>query len=149
MVIAFLAVNYLGMTGSWRMRPGLRSGGETKNHAWYLCSSAGYSDRYYHQAQAVRQIITGELQAAFEQVDLLLTPTTPHPAFKLGAKKDPLSMYLEDIFLAGVSLSGLPAISVPAGKVNGLPIGCQFIAPFWQEGKLIQIASQLEDNNLI
>lgn len=107
--------------------------------------SAGYSDKYYHQAQAVRQIITQELHAAFSQVDLLLTPTTPHPAFKIGAKsQDPLSMYLEDIFLAAVSLSGLPAISVPAGKVDGLPIGCQFIAPFLGEGKLIQVGHNLE-----
>ncbi|HNX11200.1 MAG TPA: Asp-tRNA(Asn)/Glu-tRNA(Gln) amidotransferase subunit GatA [bacterium] len=107
--------------------------------------SAGYSDKYYHQAQAARQLIIQEFQSAFTEVDILLTPTTPHPAFKLGANsKDPLSMYLEDIFAAAVSLAGLPAISVPAGKIAGLPIGCQLIAPLLGEGKLIQAGSGLE-----
>jgi len=81
--------------------------------------SAGYYDAYYKKAQAVRTLIINDFNQAFKEVDVLLTPTSPHPAFKIGEQADnPLAMYLEDIFVTGASLAGLPAISVPVGKVK-------------------------------
>lgn len=111
--------------------------------------SAGYYDAYYKKAQAVRTLIDEDFQAVFKHVDLLLTPTSPHPAFKLGAQtSDPLAMYLEDIFVAGASLAGLPALSVPAGLVSTgdgkeLPVGAQLIAPRLKEGVLFEAAGIL------
>lgn len=107
--------------------------------------SAGYYDAYYKKAQAVRTLIIRDFAAAFKKVDLILTPTTPTPAFKLGAQNgDPLAMYLDDIFVSGASLAGLPAISVPAGTVSeegkDLPIGVQLIGPRLQEGLLVEAA---------
>lgn len=112
--------------------------------------SAGYYDAYYKKAQAVRTLIIQDFQAAFKQVDLLLTPTAPHPAFKIGEQvDDPLAMYLEDIFVTGASLAGLPAISVPAGLVEHrgnepLPVGAQLIGPRLAEGLLLKVAKFLE-----
>jgi aspartyl-tRNA(Asn)/glutamyl-tRNA(Gln) amidotransferase subunit A len=103
--------------------------------------SAGYYDAYYKQAQRVRDLIRQDFATAFKKVDLLLTPTTPHPAFKIGEQvNNPLAMYLEDIFVTGASLAGLPAISVPAGLIAGLPIGAQLIAPRLAEAELIRAA---------
>ncbi|MFA5023503.1 MAG: Asp-tRNA(Asn)/Glu-tRNA(Gln) amidotransferase subunit GatA [Patescibacteria group bacterium] len=113
--------------------------------------SAGYYDAYYKKAQAVRTLIIEDFQKAFSKVDLLLTPTTPHPAFKIGAQvDDPLTMYLEDIFVVGASLAGLPAISLPAGLVEtadgkDMPLGAQLIAPRLEEGKLLKVAGVLEN----
>ncbi len=112
--------------------------------------SAGYYDAYYKQAQAVRTLIIQDFIKAFKQVDLLLTPTTPHPAFKIGENvNDPLTMYLEDVFVTGASLAGLPAISMPAGLVptkegTKMPLGAQLIAPQLQESLLLQVARFLE-----
>jgi len=112
--------------------------------------SAGYYDAYYKKAQAVRTLIINDFDQVFKEVDLLLTPTTPHPAFKTGAQvNDPLAMYLEDIFLAGACLAGLPAISIPAGLVETadgqeLPIGAQLIGPRLGEKKILQVAAILE-----
>lgn len=112
--------------------------------------SAGYYDAYYKKAQAVRTLIDEDFQKVFQSVDLLLTPTSPHPAFKLGAQTaDPLAMYLEDIFVVGASLAGLPAISVPAGLVptgdgKELPVGAQLIGPRLKEGMLFAAAGVLE-----
>lgn len=112
--------------------------------------SAGYYDAYYKKAQAVRTLIIRDFAQVFKNVDILLTPTTPHPAFKIGEQvNDPLSMYLEDIFVTGASLAGLPAISVPAGFVptedgKSLPIGAQFIGPRLSEGKILKVASLFE-----
>ncbi len=112
--------------------------------------SAGYFDAYYKKAQAVRTLIDEDFQKVFKKVDILLTPTTPHPAFKIGAQlDDPLTMYLEDIFVSGASLAGLPAISIPAGLVkteNGkeMPVGAQLIAPRLKEGLLFAAAGALE-----
>jgi aspartyl-tRNA(Asn)/glutamyl-tRNA(Gln) amidotransferase subunit A len=106
--------------------------------------SAGYNDAYYKRAQAVRIKIVEDFKKAFERVDVLLTPTTPHPAFGVGEKVDDLlAMYLEDVFVTGASLAGLPAISVPAGKIGNLPLGVQIIGPKGQDAKVLAVAEGL------
>ena len=108
--------------------------------------SAGYYDAYYRKAQRVRALIADDFQSAFASgVDLLLTPTTPTPAFKAGEKTaDPVAMYLADIFVCAISLAGLPALSLPVGRTEGLPVGAQLIAPFFQDERLLAVASALE-----
>jgi aspartyl-tRNA(Asn)/glutamyl-tRNA(Gln) amidotransferase subunit A len=108
--------------------------------------SAGYSDRYYHRAQQVRGLIAQDFDRVFGSgVDLLLTPTTPTPAFKAGEKvDDPVAMYLADIFVCPSSLSGHPALSLPVGRDQGLPIGAQLIAPMWQEARMLSAAAAIE-----
>ena len=108
--------------------------------------SAGYYDAYYVKAQKVRTLILEEFQAAFEDVDVLLTPTTPYPAFAIGEKMDdPIQMYINDIFTVPASLAGLPAISVPAGlSEGGLPLGLHLIAKPWDEATLFRAADVLE-----
>ncbi len=100
-------------------------------------SSAGYSDAYYKKAKLAQQLIRKDFTDAFEKFDLLITPTTPTPAFKLGEKSDPLSMYLADIFTVGLNIAGVPGISIPAGMTqSGLPVGIQLVAPHFAEEKL-------------
>lgn len=108
--------------------------------------SAGYFEAYYKKAQAVRTLICQDFDKAFKNFDLLVTPTAPHVAFKIGEKSnDPLAMYLEDIYVTGASLAGLPAISIPSGLVDGLPVAGQLIAPRGQENNLFCAASVWED----
>ncbi len=107
--------------------------------------SAGYYDQYYGKAQRVRTLIAQEFAEAFTRVDLIFGPTSPTPAFGLGEKADPLSMYLSDLFTIPSALAGLPAISIPAGKVNGLPFGLQLIGPRLSEAKLLCAALALEE----
>jgi aspartyl-tRNA(Asn)/glutamyl-tRNA(Gln) amidotransferase subunit A len=103
--------------------------------------SAGYYDAYYLQAQKVRNLITAEFKRAFAAVDVLLAPTTPTPAFDLGAKvDDPVTMYLNDIYTIGANLAGLPAMSIPCGFVGGLPVGLQLIGPHFAESRLLATA---------
>jgi aspartyl-tRNA(Asn)/glutamyl-tRNA(Gln) amidotransferase subunit A len=103
--------------------------------------SAGYFDAYYLKAQKVRRLITDDFRAAFQQVDLLIGPTTPTPAFAIGAKiDDPITMYLNDIYTIGANLAGLPALSLPCGLVEGLPMGLQLIGPHFAEAKLLNAA---------
>jgi aspartyl-tRNA(Asn)/glutamyl-tRNA(Gln) amidotransferase subunit A len=102
--------------------------------------SAGYRDAYYKKAQEVRALIKKELEQAFENVNLIMTPTAPSPAFKIGEKKNPLSMYLSDIYTTPASLAGLPAISVPCEQVNGLPIGLQIIGPQFYDDFVFDVA---------
>ena len=100
--------------------------------------SAGYFDAYYLQAQKVRRLIVDEFRAAFTQVDFLVGPTTPTPAFDLGAKiDDPVTMYLNDIYTIGANLAGLPALSLPCGFIDGLPVGLQLIGPHFSEDRLM------------
>ena len=107
--------------------------------------SAGYYDAYYKKAQEVRTLIAKDFHDVFESgVDLLFTPTTPSPAFELGAKSDPYEMYLNDIFTATANLSGVPAISVPIGEIDGLPIGGQLIARHFDEQTMFRGAFALE-----
>ncbi|MDB4972943.1 MAG: Aspartyl-tRNA(Asn) amidotransferase subunit [Myxococcaceae bacterium] len=108
--------------------------------------SAGYYDAYYLKAQKVRTLIARDYEAAFARCDVIATPTAPTPAFKLGEKvKDPLSMYLADIYTLPPSLAGLPSLSTPAGfSEDGLPIGLQLTAPAFSEQALIAAAFALE-----
>ncbi len=113
--------------------------------------SAGYYDAYYGKASQVRALIRRDFDEAFQQCDVILTPTTPTPAFKIGEKTDdPLQMYLSDIFTISTNLAGIPGISVPCGfTAAGLPIGVQFLAGHFEEGKLLQIASAYEKSAAI
>jgi aspartyl-tRNA(Asn)/glutamyl-tRNA(Gln) amidotransferase subunit A len=107
--------------------------------------SAGYYQAYYLRAQKVRTKIKEDFQKAFQKVDFILTPTSPTLAFKLGEKiKDPLKMYLSDIFTVSVNLAGLPAISLPCSKINNLPVGLQIIGKPFEEKKLFKLAEILE-----
>ncbi len=108
--------------------------------------SAGYYEAYYGKAQQTRSRIAGDFRRVFESgVDLLLTPTTPTPAFRAGEKtEDPVSMYLADIFVCAVNLAGLPALSLPVGRSEGLPVGAQLIAPAFGEERLLAAAAALE-----
>ncbi|MDI6709660.1 MAG: Asp-tRNA(Asn)/Glu-tRNA(Gln) amidotransferase subunit GatA [Thermoanaerobacterales bacterium] len=107
--------------------------------------SAGYYDAYYLKALKVRTLIRRDFERAFEEFDVLLCPTTPSPAFRLGEKTDdPLQMYLSDIYTLAVNLAGLPGISVPGGFVDGLPVGVQFIGRPLGEGTLLRAAYAFE-----
>ncbi len=108
--------------------------------------SAGYYDAYYKKASQVRALIKRDFDEALKKCDVILTPTTPTPAFKIGEKTDnPLQMYLSDLFTISTNLAGIPGISVPCGfTAGGLPIGMQFLAGHFAEDKLIQIASAYE-----
>lgn len=107
--------------------------------------SAGYYDAYYLKAQKVRTIIRNEMDDVFKEVECLLTPTAPHIAFKIGENtNDPLKMYLEDIFMVGASLSGLPAISIPSGFFKGLPVGMQLIGKRFDEETLFRIGHSFQ-----
>lgn len=110
--------------------------------------SSGYYDAYYKKASQVRALIKNDFAEAFKKCDVILTPTTPTPAFKIGEKTDdPLQMYLSDIFTISTNLAGIPGMSVPCGfTAAGLPLGVQFLAGHFEEGKLIQIASAYEKN---
>jgi aspartyl-tRNA(Asn)/glutamyl-tRNA(Gln) amidotransferase subunit A len=110
--------------------------------------SAGYYDAYYGKAQAVRTLICEDFRAAFNDVDLIVTPVTPTPAFKLGEKsEDPLQMYLSDIYTISVNLAGLPAIAVPCGfSKAGLPIGVQLIGRPFEEETLLRAAHAYEQS---
>jgi aspartyl-tRNA(Asn)/glutamyl-tRNA(Gln) amidotransferase subunit A len=108
--------------------------------------SAGYYDAYYGKAQAVRTLVCRDFQAAFQEVDVIVTPATPTPAFKLGEKsEDPLQMYLSDIFTISVNLAGLPAIALPCGlSKGGLPIGMQLIGRAFEEETVLRAAHAYE-----
>jgi aspartyl-tRNA(Asn)/glutamyl-tRNA(Gln) amidotransferase subunit A len=108
--------------------------------------SAGYYDAYYKKAEQVRLIIKNEFNKAFENLDAIITPATIGPAFKIGEKiNDPLSLYMEDIFVSGASLAGLPALVMPAGMINGLPVGLQLIGKKFGEADIFRISHSLEN----
>lgn len=110
--------------------------------------SAGYYDAYYGKAQAVRTLVCQDFDAAFKEVDLIVTPTTPTPAFKLGEKsEDPLQMYLSDVFTISANLAGLPAISLPCGfSKAGMPIGLQLIGRAFEEETVLRAAHAYEQS---
>jgi len=103
--------------------------------------SAGYYDAYYLKAQRVRQLINADFTRAFGSVDVLMGPTTPTPAFAIGAKtSDPITMYLNDIYTIGANLAGLPAVSIPCGFVQDLPVGLQIVGPHFSEARVLNAA---------
>ncbi len=103
--------------------------------------SSGYYDAYYLKAAQVRTLITQDFENAFKECNLILSPVTPAPAFMIGEKtSDPIQMYLTDIYTVSANLAGIPGISVPAGEVNGLPVGAQLMAPKWGEKGMLDAA---------
>ncbi len=107
--------------------------------------SAGYYDAYYLKAQQIRRLISDDFTQAFADVDVIMGPTSPTTAFKLGEKTDdPVSMYLSDIYTIAANLAGLPGMSIPAGFSNGLPVGLQLIGNYFDEGGLLAAAHQYQ-----
>ncbi len=111
--------------------------------------SAGYYDAFYGKAELVRAMMREELRNVYRDVDLIMTPTAPTPAFKIGEKSDPLSMYLGDIFTVPVNLTGVPAVSIPSGTVEregiALPVGVQYIAPHGGDARLFDFGKKIYD----
>jgi aspartyl-tRNA(Asn)/glutamyl-tRNA(Gln) amidotransferase subunit A len=109
--------------------------------------SAGYYDAYYLKAQQLRHLISDDFKAAFQNVDVIMGPASPEPAFNIGEKtEDPVSMYLSDIYTIAVNLAGLPGISVPAGFVDGRPIGLQIIGNYFEESRLLNVAHNYQQH---
>jgi aspartyl-tRNA(Asn)/glutamyl-tRNA(Gln) amidotransferase subunit A len=109
--------------------------------------SSGYYDAYYLKAQKIRHLVSDDFSNAFSQVDVILGPTTPTPAFKLGEKaNDPIGMYLSDIYTVAINLAGLPSMSIPMGFVNRLPVGLQLIGNYFSEAQLLTIAHQYQQH---
>jgi len=110
--------------------------------------SAGYYDAYYRKASQVRTLMRKDFEEVFRQVDVLVTPTAPTPAFRIGEKvEDPLQMYLSDIDTIPVNLAGIPAISIPCGfSRENLPVGLQVMGKHFDEGKLLRVAYTFEQN---
>ncbi|MBB3231530.1 Asp-tRNA(Asn)/Glu-tRNA(Gln) amidotransferase subunit GatA [Halomonas stenophila] len=106
--------------------------------------SEGFFDAYYKQAQKVRRLIRQDFLDAFEEVDVLMGPASPTPAFDLGANKDPVSMYLQDIYTIAVNLAGIPGINVPAGFAGGRPVGLQILGTHFAEAQLLNVAHQFQ-----
>lgn len=107
--------------------------------------SAGYYDAYYLQAQKIRRLIKNDFMAAYEQVDVILSPTSPTQAFAIGARiDDPVSLYLTDIYTITANLAGVPGIALPAGMANDLPVGMQLLGPYFSEPRLLNIAHQYQ-----
>ncbi len=107
--------------------------------------SAGYYDAYYLKAQQLRHLISDDFKKAFEKVDVIMGPTAPGTAFKIGEKSDdPISMYLSDIYTIAVNLAGLPGMSIPAGFANGMPVGLQLVGNYFDEARLLNIAHQYQ-----
>jgi len=107
--------------------------------------SAGYYDAYYLKAQKLRRLISDDFKNAFEQVDVIMGPTTPTTAFRLGEKTDdPVTMYLSDIYTIAVNLAGLPGMSIPVGLIDGLPVGLQLIGNYFSEEKLLSVAHRYQ-----
>ncbi len=107
--------------------------------------SSGYYDAYYLKAQKIRQLIRQDFLAAFNEVDIIFAPTAPTPAFRFGEKsQDPIAMYLSDVFTIPVNLAGLPALSMPVGFINQLPIGGQLIGRDFSEAQLLNAAHQYQ-----
>ena len=109
--------------------------------------SAGYFDAYYLKAQKIRQLISNDFKVAYDKCDVIMGPSAPSVAFKSGEKQeDPLAMYLQDIFTISTNLAGLPAMSIPAGFVNELPVGLQLIGNYFEESKILNVAHIYQKN---
>jgi aspartyl-tRNA(Asn)/glutamyl-tRNA(Gln) amidotransferase subunit A len=114
--------------------------------------SSGYYDAYYGKAESARLQMRQELEGVFKTVDIILTPTAPTPAFKIGEQEDPLAMYSQDIFTVPVNLTGVPALTFPMGTVErdgiALPVGVQYIAPLGGDARLFHIGKKIYDEQL-
>lgn len=135
------------LTASYELSRKQGFGSEAKRRIMtgtYVLSS-GYYDAYYKKAQTVRTKIINEFKEAFEEVDFLVGPVAPNVAFKVGEIADPLSLYLLDIMTVAASMAGLPAISVPCGQVEDMPIGLQIIAPYQKDAALLTLASKFAE----
>ena len=109
------------------------------------CLSAGYYDAYYNKAQQVRRLIKQDFVSAFDEVDLIMGPTCPNPAFEFGAKGDnPVAMYLEDIYTISTNLAGLPGMSIPCGFVDGKPVGLQIVGNYHDEARMLNAAHRFQ-----
>ena len=146
----FRSPEYSDLRGMYEKTRDRGFGAEVKRRIMlgtYVLSS-GYYDAYYRKAQKVRTLIARDFLEAFEDVDVIVTPTSPIPAFKLGERvDDPLQMYLADIYTVTASLAGIPGISVPCGKTKGdprLPVGTQILAKHFDEARLLQVAHAFE-----
>ena len=106
--------------------------------------SAGYYGRYYLKALRVRTLVKRDFERAFKECDLLIAPTMPTPAFKIGEIQDPLTMYKMDVNTVPINLAGIPALSMPMGFVKGLPVGLQIMGNYFEENKILSFALQLE-----
>ncbi|MCH7893830.1 MAG: Asp-tRNA(Asn)/Glu-tRNA(Gln) amidotransferase subunit GatA [Proteobacteria bacterium] len=141
------AEKYADLTDMYKKTRGQGFGAEVKRRIMigtYVLST-GYYDAYYLKAQKVRQLIAADYAAAFKSVDLIAGPTTPTPAFELGAKTDdPITMYLNDIYTIGANLAGLPGMSVPCGFVDGLPVGLQIVGSHFSEARLLNVAHRYQ-----
>jgi aspartyl-tRNA(Asn)/glutamyl-tRNA(Gln) amidotransferase subunit A len=110
--------------------------------------SHGYYDAYYLQAQRIRRLIAGDFAEAFRHCDVILGPTSPTTAFRLGEKaSDPVQMYLSDIYTIAVNLAGLPGMSIPCGFADGLPVGLQLIGDYFTEARLLNVAHRYQHAN--
>jgi aspartyl-tRNA(Asn)/glutamyl-tRNA(Gln) amidotransferase subunit A len=141
-------VNGGSLTDMYRATRGMGFGAEVKRRIMlgtYVLSH-GYYDAYYVKAQKVRALIAGDFSRAFEEVDAILAPVSPFPAFKLGEKlDDPIQMYLSDIFTITGSLAGIPCMSVPCGTTSdGLPVGLQILCKHFDEGRMFRLAHAFE-----
>ena len=145
---AFSAEDAANLEESFSKSRGLGFGKEAKRRIMigtYVLSS-GYYDAYYRKAQTVRTKLINEFAVAFADVDFMVGPVAPMPAFKIGENAhDPLQMYLADIMTVAVSLVGVPAISIPVGTTNGLPVGLQIIAPQGKDRALFGAAKAAEE----
>jgi aspartyl-tRNA(Asn)/glutamyl-tRNA(Gln) amidotransferase subunit A len=107
--------------------------------------SAGYYDAYYLKAQKIRRLISQDFKNSLTKVDVIMGPVTPTTAFGIGDKMDdPIEMYLSDIYTIAINLAGLPAMSIPAGFVDGMPVGIQIIGNYFAEDRLLNIAHQYQ-----
>ena len=107
--------------------------------------SAGYYDAYYRKAQKIRRLIAEDFRAAFAAVAVIASPASPSPAFRFGEKSaDPITMYLEDIYTIAANLAGVPALSMPGGLIDGLPVGIQLIGNHLQEARLLNVAHRFQ-----
>ena len=110
------------------------------------CLSAGYYDAYYIKAQKVRNLIKESFVNAFKEVSSVMMPTTANVSFKQNSIQDPVEMYEQDIYTIPANLAGLPAISIPSGKINNLPLGIQFIGNYLNEGNILNLSNLFQQN---
>ncbi|MEC8482193.1 MAG: amidase family protein, partial [Pseudomonadota bacterium] len=107
--------------------------------------SEGYYDAYYLKAQRIRRLIKEDFVKAFDEVDVIMGPVAPTTAFGIGAKTDdPIAMYLEDIYTLSINLAGIPAMSIPAGFADGMPVGLQIMGNYFAEAKLLNVAHKFQ-----